>query len=74
MKIVKRKPKKKYIEKDGLLCTQCNNVICSFSRHDFKFCSCGSIFVDGGDDYFRIGGSGIEKGEYKHVKIKIFEK
>ena len=74
MKTVKKKSKKKYIEKDGLLCTQCNDIICSFFLHDFKFCSCGLIFVDGGNDYFRIGGPGIIKGEFKRVKVKIFEK
>lgn len=70
----KDEPKKKHIEKDGLLCTRCNSVICSLSRYNFKFCKCESIFVDGGDDYFRIGGPGIIAGEFKRVKIRIFEK
>jgi len=26
-------------------------------RHDFVRCKCGAIFVDGGSDYFRRGGS-----------------
>lgn len=37
-------------------CRKCNTVIESVSRHDFCFCNCGSIFVDGGHDYLRRGG------------------
>lgn len=36
-------------------CKKCNDVIQSTYRHDFKRCKCGSIFVDGGSDYLRIG-------------------
>lgn len=74
MKTVKGKPKKKFIKKNGLFCTNCNSIICSFHRHDFKSCVCCAIFVDGGNDYFRFGGSGLDKGEYKIVEVKIFEK
>jgi hypothetical protein len=38
-------------------CRKCNDIIESVYRHDFKFCSCGSIFVDGGKDYIRRGGN-----------------
>jgi hypothetical protein len=37
-------------------CVHCKDEIESFSRHDFKFCSCEKVFVDGGLDYQRIGG------------------
>lgn len=37
-------------------CGKCGDIIESTYRHDFKRCSCGSIFVDGGNDYFRCGG------------------
>lgn len=37
-------------------CRKCNDIIESKFRHDFLFCSCGSIFVDGGKDYLRRGG------------------
>ena len=36
-------------------CLLCNNTIQSQHRHDFKWCSCKNIFVDGGEDYFRFG-------------------
>jgi len=41
---------------NAIECQKCNYVIRSFSRHDFKSCSCGAVFVDGGEDYQRIGG------------------
>jgi len=37
-------------------CKECGSYIISLHRHDFRECKCGSIFVDGGFDYFRWGG------------------
>ena len=44
-------------------CNNCKDIIESKSRHDFVTCSCFTnskdnkgIYVDGGDDYCRIGG------------------
>ena len=34
-------------------CKKCGDVIESFSVHDFKYCKCGSVAVDGGHDYLR---------------------
>lgn len=39
-----------------LQCAKCLDVIESKSVHDFKLCTCQSIFVDGGLDYPRWGG------------------
>jgi len=36
-------------------CTHCKDEIESFHRHDFKWCKCHTIFIDGGDDYTRLG-------------------
>lgn len=36
-------------------CKHCGDVITSRSVHDFQKCSCGAVFVDGGEDYQRIG-------------------
>ena len=36
-------------------CKKCNDVIESNHRHDFKYCGCGSVFIDGGHDYQRCG-------------------
>lgn len=34
-------------------CNKCGDTIYSANRHDFKYCSCGSVAVDGGMDYLR---------------------
>lgn len=36
-------------------CRKCDIVIQSSTRHDFRTCICGNIFVDGGTDYIRHG-------------------
>ena len=33
----------------------CGDIIESNYRHDFKRCSCGRSYVDGGDSYSRVG-------------------
>ena len=38
-------------------CKKCGEVIESFTVHDFKWCSCGSVAVDGGKDYLRRCGN-----------------
>lgn len=38
-------------------CLKCNEIIESKGEHDFKKCKCGSCFIDGGDNYTRIGGN-----------------
>lgn len=38
-------------------CKKCNDVIESTYRHDFKFCRCGSVAVDGGKDYLKRSGN-----------------
>ncbi len=35
-------------------CPECNQVIYSRTRHDFRTCDCGTISADGGFDYSRI--------------------
>jgi len=39
-----------------LQCNKCKDIIESKSVHDFVRCKCGTIFVDGGDEYCRYGG------------------
>ncbi len=37
-------------------CLNCSDTIESVNTHDFKFCKCQAIFVDGGKEYLRRGG------------------
>lgn len=34
-------------------CNKCGDEIESTNTHDFKFCKCGAVAVDGGKDYLR---------------------
>jgi len=34
-------------------CKKCGDIIESVSVHDFKFCKCGAVAVDGGHEYLR---------------------
>lgn len=38
-------------------CKKCGDVIERVSVHDFKFCKCGAVAVDGGHDYLRRVGN-----------------
>lgn len=41
------------IIRNSAKCLDCGDEIVSVHRHDFKYCSCGSLAVDGGDEYLR---------------------
>jgi hypothetical protein len=43
------------LTRNAIKCKACLDVIESTHRHDFKYCKCGSVFVDGGLDYCRYG-------------------
>lgn len=43
----------KKIIKNKIRCNKCGDEIESTHRHDFKYCKCGAISVDGGLDYLR---------------------
>ena len=41
------------IRVNKIRCNLCGAEIESTHRHDFKFCPCGAVAVDGGRDYLR---------------------
>ena len=41
------------IIKNAIKCKHCGDVIESIDVHDFKFCSCGRVAVDGGHSYLK---------------------
>lgn len=45
---------------NSLVCNKCGDRIFSRARHDFRWCSCKSIFVDGGFEYFKFGWTNLE--------------
>ena len=54
----------KKIVRNRIKCKKCGEIIESTSRHDFKFCKCGAVAVDGGKDYLRRVGS---KDDYEEL-------
>lgn len=45
------------ITRNAIRCNKCGDVIESVHIHDFKWCSCKSVAVDGGHDYLRRVGN-----------------
>lgn len=45
------------IIRNAIRCKKCGEVIESKSVHEFKFCKCGAVAVDGGYDYLRRCGN-----------------
>ena len=52
----------------AIQCKKCKDIIYSRAHHDFHWCSCESVAVDGGFDYLRICGN--EKN-YKIITINV---
>lgn len=48
----------------AIKCLECNTIIESKHRHDMVWCKCGGLFIDGGEDYVRVGGRNIYNYEY----------
>ncbi|MBR4514572.1 MAG: hypothetical protein IKO61_06765 [Lachnospiraceae bacterium] len=51
-------------------CLKCGDVIESFTVHDFKSCSCGACFVDGGKEYLRRLGN---RGDWEELSETVEE-
>jgi len=43
------------IKRNAMHCLECDQIVESKHRHDFKECKCGNVFVDGGHEYLRWG-------------------
>ena len=54
----------KKIIRNRIKCKKCGEIIESTIRHDFKFCKCGAVAVDGGKDYLRRVGN---KDDYEEL-------
>jgi len=55
------------VKYNALKCGNCDDVIFSTYRHDFRKCKCGASFIDGGLDYMRAGylpGTKVTYGTY----------
>ena len=50
-------------------CPKCGDIIYSRAQHDFHYCSCGYIFVDGGFEYTRVGAENLDDINFKDLEI-----
>ncbi len=41
------------IYKNSIKCNLCGEILVSENVHDFKFCKCGTVAVDGGNEILR---------------------
>ena len=48
---------------------RCDDKIYSRAPHDFRYCSCGQVFVDGGRSYFKHGHA--PGAEFKVISIDV---
>lgn len=48
-------------------CLKCNTVLESLHVHDFRECRCHSVFIDGGNEYLRMGWPGGNKAEWIEI-------
>ena len=49
-------------------CLSCGDVITSRHVHDFRYCMCGKLFIDGGNEYLRCGGW-KQGGPEEHLRV-----
>lgn len=60
----------KRILANKIQCKKCNDIIESKNVHDFKWCTCKSIAVDGGLEYLRRVGNPEDIIELSKFEIK----
>ena len=59
---------------NAIRCPECGDVIYSRTRHDFRNCSCGNVYIDGGLDYIRVGGKASPNVKVFELEIKATKK
>ena len=56
------------IKRNAIRCNKCKDIIESKHRHDFRYCSCQAVAVDGGVDYLRRLG---EPADYEELSVYV---
>lgn len=60
------------IKTNKIKCKKCGDIIESTSVHDFKWCLCGAVAVDGGHEYLRRVGNEEDFEDLSYV-MKLVE-
>jgi hypothetical protein len=55
---------------NAIKCLHCGDKLVSTHRHDFKFCKCKSVAVDGGEAYLRRLGQRADYQEASVIEIR----
>ena len=55
-------------------CPECGDIIYSRATHDFHYCSCGNVFIDGGFEYTRIGAKDLDALQRLEIDVDATEK
>lgn len=61
------------ILKNSVKCLKCNVEVVSAHRHDFVWCACRNIAVDGGNAYLKRCGAAYADGSYEDTSIILEE-
>ncbi len=56
---------------NALQCPKCHEIIVSRFIHDFVYCECKSIFIDGRLDYLKYGFKNIDSIKIKRFKVRL---
>ena len=48
---------------------ECDDVIYSRARQDFRYCSCGQVSVEGGREYFKYGNA--PGADFKITEVNV---
>ena len=59
---------------NAVQCPECKDIIFSRARHDFHYCSCGYVFIDGGFDYCRFGAKDLNKVKSMQIDVNATAK
>lgn len=54
---------------NAIKCKKCNDIIYSRCRHDFHWCSCRNVAIDGGFDYMKINFK--EPDSYESIQLDL---
>lgn len=60
-----------YMVVQGVQCGRCDEKIWSRSQNDFRYCGCGTTFVDGGRSYLRYGFQGDFVPKQVGIRVRI---
>jgi hypothetical protein len=59
------------IKVEAVVCPVCEDTIYSRARHDYHYCTCGAVGVDGGREYTKISWDPKKCGVPEVIEIEL---